>query len=556
MNEITGEKTPRAFGPLRAVSPLTIALGTSLWILAFDNLSFWKTFLSAQPGKWSDQVIAAAGLALVLVFALSSVFRPLAGARAGRVLMAVIVLLSGAVAHYMDAWGIVIDRNMIRNISETDVREVSELFAWSALSDITLRGGLPALLLLLVPIHRLTRTRMAMETLALLGATAVATAALLFLQYGTLATTFRNHRELRLQLVPSNYVKAVHSYFKGVGTSSAAPQIVAADAVRSLTPSSRPRVLVLMVGETARAANFSLGGYARSTNSHLSKSEITYFSSVTSCGTDTATSLPCMFSNIGARDFNLAKAKASENVLDVLVRAGVQVTWLENNSGCKGVCARVPTLPMPKQGPAAICGESGCQDEVLIDALAASLARVNGDSLLVMHLMGSHGPSYFKRYPAPGPFQPTCDTNRIQTCEREALINTYDNTIDYTSKVIAQAIDVAQSYQNGMDISLIYISDHGESLGERNIYLHGLPPSFAPREQLDIPMIGWLSPPASVALKVSASCLSSLGKRPLSHDNLFHTLLGYHGISTATYRAELDLFAMAQRLPACAPTLP
>ena len=495
--------------------------------------------------------MAAAGLAGLLILLLAGLLRPLIAGRPGRGLIAAFLVISAAVAHYVDGWGVLVDRNLIRNIIETDVREVSELLSWSAAADLLLRGVTPAVLLLLLPLHVASgRQMVAQAGLLLMGAagTGVVLTATL---YGTLATTFRNHRELRLQLVPANYIRAVYGHFKGTPRGTAAPIPVAPDAWRIPQTTPRPRVMVLMVGETARAANFSLGGYARDTNRHLAGSGVIYFPNVAACGTDTATSLPCMFSNLGTGAFSVGAARAQENVLDVLMRTGVRVNWLENNSGCKGVCERIPTQTMPVTGVPQLCGGDGCYDEILLPALQRELSETREDRLIVLHLMGSHGPSYFKRYPPPGPFQPTCDTNRIQSCQRMELVNTYDNTIDYTSKVIAEAIRIADRHTQNLDVAMLYMSDHGESLGENNIYLHGIPPLLAPREQKEVPMIGWIAPSAASTFGLTRRCLAAVAGRPFSHDNLFHTLLGFHAVRTNTYRPELDLFAIAREAAVC-----
>jgi lipid A ethanolaminephosphotransferase len=535
----------------RGLSPLFLCLSIASWIVLLDNVGFWRTFLSAQPGSGFDQWVSATGLAGLLILLVAGLLRPLVGNRVGLAVVAGLLVISATVAHYVDGWGVLVDRNLIRNVMETDAREVSELLSWSAAADFFLRGVVPAALLLLLPLGESSGSRILSQTGLLLAGAASVGILLTVSLYGTLATTFRNHRELRLQLVPANYIRAVYGHFKGSTRSPVAPMPVASDAWRAPRPDARPKVMVLMVGETARAANFSLGGYRRDTNRHLAGSGAVYFSNVASCGTDTATSLPCMFSNLGADAFSVRAAQARENVLDVLVRAGVRVNWVENNSGCKGVCARVPTQAMPVAGTPALCGTDGCHDEILLPALKRELGEAREDSLIVLHLMGSHGPSYFKRYPAPGPFQPTCDTNRIQSCAKAELVNTYDNTIDYTSKVIAEAIRVADSHAQRLDVAVLYVSDHGESLGESNIYLHGLPPRLAPREQKEVPMIGWLSSSAAQAAGLTPKCLPAVAGRAFSHDNLFHSLLGFHGVKTSAYRAELDLFAIAKGDAAC-----
>lgn len=535
----------------RRLPPLFLCLGVASWIVLLDNFSFWNTFASAQPGTRLDQWIAGAGLAVLLILTLAGLLRPIANSRIGMCLIAVLLVLSAAIAHYVDGWGVLVDRNLVRSAIETDLREVSELLSWPAAVDVLLRGLLPVVLLLVLPTGRTSGWRTLIQSGYLIASAALLGLVLVVFFYGTLATTFRNHRELRLQMVPANYVRAVYGHFKGRGRAPTALTPVASDAQLAPRPGAKPRVMVLLVGETARAANFSLGGYPRDTNRHLANSGAVYFSNVTSCGTDTATSLPCMFSDLGSAAFTVNAAHARENLLDVLARTGVRVSWLENNSGCKGVCARVPTKIMPTTGAPEICGTDSCHDEILLPALESELNQTREDSLIVLHMMGSHGPSYFKRYPAPGRFKPTCDTNRIQSCEKIALINTYDNSIDYTSKVIADAIRLANQRSSSLDIAVLYVSDHGESLGENNIFLHGIPPMLAPREQKEVPMLLWLSPSAARASNLPPGCLPGMAQRPITHGNLFHSLLGFHAVTTSTYRAELDLFALAKGNAAC-----
>lgn len=538
-------------GTNKALSATWACLGTASWIVAVDNFSFWKTFASAQD-SWSAATLAStAGLGIFLALLFAALLRPFVAGRVGAVLLSVLLIVSASVAHYLDAWGVLFDKGLVRNMVETDTREVRELLSLPAFVDVFCRGVLPAAMLWFVGIRRAEWKRSAIHTV-LLGVVAAGVAsALLATWYGTLAPTFRNHRELRFQLVPTNYINAVYGYLKGEDLTSGAILQIAPDARRTPSLSARPLVLVLIVGETTRAANFSLGGYARETNAALANRDILYFQDVVSCGTDTATSLPCMFSGLGAEDFSMRKARERENALDVLLRTGVSVQWLDNNSGCKGVCARVPTLQMPTSGIDGLCGEDVCQDEILARSLEERLDEVKQDTAIVLHQMGSHGPAYYRRYPAPGKFQPTCDTNRIQSCDRQALVNTYDNTIEYTSQNIARIVDVARARAPAMDIAVLYISDHGESLGERNIYLHGLPPMLAPSEQTHVPMLAWLPAQTQERLKLPISCLASVTGQKYSHDNLFSTLLGFFGVATAAYRADLDILAIARASHAC-----
>lgn len=530
------------------------SVGTASWIVGVDNLSFWRTFALAQDGLSATTAASTVGLGIFLVLLFAAVLRPFVVGRAGIFLLCTLLVTSASVSHYLDAWGVLFDKGLVRNMIETDSREVRELLSFPAFVDVLWRGIFPAALLWFIGIRNDGWKQSAVQ-MTLLGVVAASVAsALLATSYGTLASTFRNHRELRFQLVPTNYINAVYGYIKGEDTTPTALLQVAPDARRTETLSGRPLVLVLIVGETARAANFSLGGYARQTNTALVNRDILYFQNVVSCGTDTATSLPCMFSGLGAEDFSVQKARERENVLDVLLRTGVSVQWLDNNSGCKGVCARVPTRQMPTSGINGLCGEDACLDEILTQSLEERLSEVTQDTAIVLHQMGSHGPAYYRRYPAPGKFQPTCDTNRIQSCDRQALVNTYDNTIEYASQNIARIVEAARARAPAMDIAVLYISDHGESLGERNIYLHGLPPMLAPSEQTHVPMLAWLPAQTQHRLKLPISCLASVTGQKYSHDNLFSTLLGFFGVATAAYRADLDVLAIARASHACGNT--
>jgi lipid A ethanolaminephosphotransferase len=223
-------------------------------------------------------------------------------------------------------------------------------------------------------------------------------------------------------------------------------------------------------------------------------------------------------------------------------RAGVAVRWIENQSGCKGVCDRVPNEMAQPYHPAS-CSGGECLDETLLRALDAQLPRIDADTLLVLHAMGSHGPAYHRRVP-PGRdvFQPACNTARIETCSDEQIVNAYDNSILYTDYVLAGLVDRLAA-ADGVDSALLYVSDHGESLGERGVYLHGQPYRLAPAVQKQVPMLLWFSRDTLSRLRIDASCLRQALRKPHSHDHFSHTLLGLTGIETEAYRGNLDLLA-------------
>lgn len=285
------------------------------------------------------------------------------------------------------------------------------------------------------------------------------------------------------------------------------------------------KLLVLVVGETARAANYSLGGYAKNdTNFYTKKDNVVFFDNFSSCGTATAVSLPCMFS-LSKRQ-NYSSSEYQENVMDILQKTGVKASWIDNNSGgCKGVCDRL-------SGKQQLSSD---WDENLLPFLKERLGNLDTQNIIVLHLQGSHGPAYYKRYPSEfKKFIPTCDTNELSKCDSEALINTYDNTLLYTDYLLSEIIKLLKEKKD-YESSLIYLSDHGESLGENGIYLHGMPYAIAPSYQTHIPVIFW-----SNDKKLMMTAQNHKGLK-LSQDNLFSTLLGYFDVKTMVYESDYDL---------------
>ncbi len=524
-------------------------------MLAVDNPAFWRTLWAGRDVSSSRSLFALAGVALVLWALLSLMVRLLCWPRLAKPAIVVLLLVAAAAAHFIGSYGILIDKGMVRNVLQTDWREAGDLASVPLLIDLVLRGLLPAALVVALRIEigswRAATMGIARHAALTIGLALAFAAAF----YGDYASAARNQRELRHLLTPTNVLNGFYGLWKERSRADVKLTRVGEDARRA--PGGvhdRPLLVVLMVGETARAASFSLGGYGRPTNQALAGKDVVYFPEVTACGTDTATSLPCMFSDLGAERFSVAAAGARENVLDILARAGVSVRWLDNNSGCKGVCQRVPSVDLSRSTDPVLCDGRECLDGVLVKGLREELAASAGagagaDGLVVLHMKGSHGPAYHRRYPPSARrFEPTCDTNEIQRCSRDALRNTYDNGIVYTSEVLAQAIDVLAAQADRLDSVLLYVSDHGESLGEQGVYLHGLPRIIAPTEQTRIPMIIWLSAGAKLRLGVSQAALQQIASKSLSHDNLAPTLLGSFRVQTRAYRSELDVLFKARAI--------
>lgn len=373
----------------------------------------------------------------------------------------------------------------------------------------------------------------------------IALVAMLF--YKDYASLIRNNHGLVKALSPANFIAASLSYYQHHQQADLPLVKIGEDAhqLPQMLTGPKKNLTILVLGETSRAANFSLGGYSRPTNPLLAEDEVVYFPDTTSCGTSTAVSVPCMFSNMPRAHYDDALASHQEGVLDIIQRAGLRVLWNENDGGCKGACNRVPNQDMNALNLPDMCIKGECYDEVLFHGLEEYITRLQDNGVIVLHTIGSHGPTYSHRYPpAFRKFTPTCETKQIQECSQQQLVNTYDNTILYADYIVDKAIELLKAHQDRFTTSLVYLSDHGESLGENGVYLHGLPYAIAPEVQTHVPMLIWLSPDYQQRYAVDSRCLSQrAAANAYSQDNLFSTLLGLTGVQTREYVAADDMLA-------------
>lgn len=530
--------------PLRAEWVTLIA---SLYLLFGFNAVLWQHVSSIVPGDGPGLLLRLA-FAMLILCAFNLVLTLLAFRPLFKPVLAALFMISAGVAYFMNRYGVLIDIGMLRNTVETNATEVRDLLSFKLLAYLVLLGVVPTVLLYKTPIVYRSFPRELLSKLLVSVATVGVLGAVALLNYQGLSSLFRNHHELRLMIVPSNYVGATIAYAREeVGTAHVPLRTLGEDAVRAqpATAQARKSLTVLVVGESARAENFGLLGYGRDTTPRLSKEPgLVAFSDVHSCGTETAVSVPCMFSNLTRKQYDAGKAKTQEGLLDVLQRAGIAVHWRDNQSGCKGTCDRVAFEDVSNLKDPALCANSECHDEILLQGLESMLDNLQQDTVLVLHQMGSHGPEYFKRYPqAYERFTPVCRSNALDKCDRQSIINAYDNTLVYTDHVLATLIDILRSRQATVDTAMVYLSDHGESLGEYNLFLHGTPYMLAPEQQKHVPMLAWFSDGYRKDYAVDTDCLERSRNQPLSQDNLFHSMLGLLRVRTSVYNAQLDLFA-------------
>jgi lipid A ethanolaminephosphotransferase len=537
---------PRAWRrPVVSVETLTLAC--AVFMVALENGRFWRAALAgrswAEPSTWGYLAAVSAALAGLYLAAAALICTR----HTVKPVLSIVLVTSAAATYYIDRYAVYLDPTMVRNVLATDYQEASELLGWRLVGYVLVLGVLPALL---VWWPRLKRRRLvpalAVRLGWIVGALAIATVSLL-LVFSDFASLMRNHKEVRYLITPGNVVVSLASNAWGRGDRARGPKLpVGQDAKLGAAwhARQRPVLFVLVVGETARAQNFSLDGYERQTNPELATRDIVNFPHASSCGTATEVSLPCMFSAIGRAHYDEERILSHESLLHVLARAGFHVLWRDNQSGCKGVCSGLPEQQMPTSGPAPLCAGGHCFDEVLLQGLDTMARDTQGNLFVVLHELGSHGPAYFRRYPpAFRRFTPACESDDLRTCSRDEIVNAYDNSLLYTDHVLSRLIDLLDREQATHDTAMLYVSDHGESLGEGGLYLHGVPYAIAPAVQTHVPLVMWLSPAFRRDFGIDEACLRRRAEQPASHDNLFHSLLGVLDVQTSAYQPGLDLFA-------------
>jgi len=522
---------------IKTISLLAFNVLLAVWLGVFLNLAFYEKMQELTPYTgFKAGLFVLASVAVVTAF-YTFLFQILNWKWTAKPIAIALVFIGGFASYAVNTLGVWITSDQIQNLMQTDIAEAKDTWSWHLLVWIIGMVIVPIIVILLIklkpePVLRQVWKKVvaSLVSLALVGG-------LLFVFYVDFAAIFRENRDLKGMISPQNMIASFVSYYKKKAPKENLPLVTyGEDAQATQLSTGGPKLMVLVVGETARAENFSLNGYAKDTNPKLAKQDILNFSQVSSCGTATAVSVPCMFSGMPREDYDERLASHREGLLDIAKRAGYQVTWIDNNSGCKGTCDRVEQFKIPEPIQQKWCKDDECLDDILIDSLKAYLETIpkddNRSHLVVLHQMGSHGPAYYKRVPAEyRVFKPTCDTNAIQGCTQEALVNSYDNTLLYTDYVLDSLIETLKNttkYQTG----LWYLSDHGESTGESGMYLHGAPYAIAPTQQTHVPMLMWFS---------QVKCLAQQSKNKLSQDNLFPTMLSLLDIKTKVINAKNDM---------------
>lgn len=538
-------KRNQGFGLKNPLNYVYVIIYVCLFLTLVSNIAFWRHILQINEEQGLSFSFMAV-LPVILVLLLSLIFMILFSYRYVLKIAISFIFITCAMCTYV-AWSyrVVFNYDMMVNIYETNIAEAS--------SYLSLKGVILFIVLGVIPTALLWRAKIYFppffKSLFLrIGAIIILFAAaggLVLANYQNLSFVGRNNSKIQAEILPTSYIYYTVSYVREKYLTKPNPPVVLGADAKINSTSEKPRLVFLVVGETARAKNYGALGYERDTNPYTAKENVINYHNVSSCGTATAISVPCMFSNMTREGYAKSKLKNRDNLLDVVKKTDTNIFWFDNDGGCKQVCDRVPKLDIEPKDPK-YCSNGTCQDEVLLKHAQDFINNAKGkaSNLAIFHIIGSHGPRYFERYPKSfAKFTPTCDRADVENCNFKELSNTYDNTILYTDYVISQFIDLLKKYENEYDVALLYLSDHGESLGENGLYLHGTPYSFAPSEQTHVPMQLWLPDETAQNLKLDKKCLTDEAKdKAFSHDNLFHSVLGLLQIDTKDKNPKLDLF--------------
>ncbi len=528
---------------------LQMLLATALWVSLLPNLAPIKGFyLSPSAGAGLQALAFAMGgwlFVLLVTFSLLMVLSLVFWGRAIKLLCALFLLWAGLLSFYTLFLGVQFDHVMAMNMLQTYPAEALELFNVKLLGWFLLIGVLPTLVLHKVQlVPRQTSWQQMLSSWAIWLGLALVTTLVIFSMYSRYASAIRGRDATFESISPANLVVALAHNAYLLRESKQVKQTRGLDA-KSIYEIAKPRLIVLVLGETARAQNQGLNGYERDTTPRMKAAGGIYFPDTQSCGTATTISVPCAFSGLSRPDFSLSEARNTESLVDVISHAGARVIWRDNDSGCKGVCDKADFTDYTNAKHPKWCSEAGnCFDEILLEGLEDKVRAESKDTFLVLHVKGSHGPAYYKRYPpAFERFKPTCQSSDLSSCDRQVLMNGYDNTILYTDHIVGEVIEMMKKVSDQFATAVVYVSDHGESLGESGLYLHGMPYALAPKEQTHVPLYAWISPQFLQMEKWHVSCLKDQAKVQRSHDNIYPTILGFLEIGTAEYKRDLDIFA-------------
>ena len=471
--EIFEPRTVRIWPTVRS-APFALAFALANTVAFHGPL---LSFVSARADLASAKGLAIAATVLLLPTVLSAIAL-LAAALITPALvkaMCMAILLCNAVAlYFMQRYGVQLDASMMSNVLHTNWQEASALWHPTLLAYVGLFGAVPAWVVWRLPLEP-SRRRVTVVCIIFIP---LAAAAWLLAFSSQWLWIDQHARSLGARLLPWSYV--VNASRAAVAQADGAREFERLPDVDAPVRLPNKRVVVLIIGESARASNLSYYGYPRNTNPWTAGSGVHVVHGARACATYTTAALVCLLSHMGEA---ATKRTMGEPLPAYLARQGVDVLWRTANFGEPAL--RIAGYERNADLSARCSAERGARgtvdprcaeadwDGILLKGLGQRIAASTSDRIFVtLHLSGSHGPAYGRKYPPRfTTFTPTCDTVALNECEQATLVNSYDNSIAYTDHVLAELTGVLKA--GGWESAWLYVSDHGESLGEGGLYLHG-----------------------------------------------------------------------------------
>ena len=523
-----------------------LAVLLALYFSLMFNDPLWESILKTQslvhaPQRWAVFWSAACAITAFQAALISC----LLWGRLTKPVAVLLILITASANFFGDRYGVLYDTTMLHNILATNPAEAGELITAGMLWDVAWRSALPLAAVAFFPLAKAPLHKELGAKLLTIGICLALVTTCIAVSFKSFSSATRNQKSFRHQVLPASpLVSLARLASQAERVDPKNKDRLDSEAIRTAVTDTRPAItIVVVVGESVRAASWGLSGYERQTTPRLASlpaGDAFNFPYATACGTNTAVSVPCMFSIFGRGNYDERKIRRTESIPEFLSRLGVRSTWIDNQSGCKGVCDNIPSfmtsdlLAHDKDGP--------IPDGKLVDAMSKVLQKDGGDELILLHTLGNHGPAYYRRYPGSFErFRPTCTNNDLAACSQESIINAYDNATLYTDHLLGEIIDRLKQLRERR-VALIYVSDHGESLGEKGVYLHGIPYLIAPEEQLRVPFFVWMPESTRTSLGIDGACLARNAMKPTHHDVLAHSLLGLFNVSSKAYRSKMDIF--------------
>jgi len=507
---------------------IAAALNAALYHLPLFYFAWRNLDLSTFTGALT---LATLGIALLLETGVLLILLALISQRLLKVLCCALALGNAVALYFLTTYHVVLDATMMGNVLNTNFAEAAEFLHPMLLGYLLVVGVLPCWLVARVRIRRSSRSRLALAVLACLSLAAIAA----YLSGPAWPWIDQNSKRVGGLILPWSYLinGARHVLSRVLTSETQVPLPPATFA------SSEKTVVILVIGEAARARNFALYGYPRPTNPLLSRAGVIPLRNASACATYTNAAIRCILSNLGSGS---AFSRPYEPLPSYLQRSGVDVIWRSHNFGEPPI--KVQSYQRAGDLAPSCTGPHCAYDEVLLAGLEPRIrASPRRNVLVVLHQSGSHGPAYYTKYPPEFErFTPVCKSVELSRCTPQQLLNAYDNTIVYEDYFLSQTIGVLKKLQNTRAL-LIYISDHGESLGEHGWYLHGVPYSIAPEEQKKVPFILWMSAEFSRSNAVPAARLAAQPAH--SQRDVFHTIMGAFSMRSDAYQPEFDVLSGA-----------